>query len=65
MAWQFIPVPITGLGPFDGAPGRGADQRVLCPTGVTASINSVAANGAIGAVVLGNSDGSDISVGRP
>jgi flagellin len=33
-------------------------------TGVTASINSVAANGAIGAVVLSNTDGSDISVGQ-
>jgi flagellin len=33
-------------------------------TGVTASINSVAANGAIGALVLSNTDGSDISVGQ-
>jgi flagellin len=33
-------------------------------TGVTASINSVLANGAIGAVVLSNTDGSDIAVGQ-
>ncbi len=33
-------------------------------TGVSASINSVAANGTIGAVVLSNTDGSDISVGQ-
>jgi flagellin len=33
-------------------------------TGVTASVNAVAANGTIGAVILSNSDGSDISVGQ-
>jgi flagellin len=33
-------------------------------TGVTASVNAVAANGTIGAVVLSNSDGSDISVAQ-
>jgi len=33
-------------------------------TGVTASVNAVAANGAIGAVILSNTDGSDISVGQ-
>ncbi len=33
-------------------------------TGVTASVNAVAANGPIGAIVLSNADGSDISVGQ-
>jgi flagellin len=33
-------------------------------TGVTASLNTVAANGPVGAIVLSNSDGSDITVGQ-
>ena len=63
---------INGTAIFSGAGNVGVGQTLTSAqvaaqinlfsgtTGVTASVNSVAANGTIGALVLSNSDGSDI-----